>query len=113
MTAPLITLATLSFFLFFTLPNFNPFSDYGWFTTLIHAKDSVVPGHLNPTAHEIAEGIHHAHTPAMILSILIAIVGIGFAIRMYLQKKISGDNMAARLALPSKLALNKFVDSSN
>ena len=108
MTAPLITLATLSFFLFFTLPNFNPFSDYGWFTTLIHAKDSVVPGHLNATAHEIAEGIHHAHTPAMILSILIAIVGIGFAIRMYLQKKISADNMAARLAIPYKLSLNKF-----
>ncbi len=67
MTAPLVTLATLSFFLFFTLPYFNPFSDHGWFTVLIEAQDSVVPGHLNPPANEIAGEMHHAHMPAMFL----------------------------------------------
>ena len=108
MTAPLVTLATLSFFLFFTLPYFNPFSDHGWFTVLIDARDSVVPGHLNLTAHEIAEGMHHAHTPAMLLSILIAFSGIGLAVLMYLQKRISADDIAAKLSLPYKLSLNKF-----
>jgi NADH-quinone oxidoreductase subunit L len=108
MTAPLVTLATLSFFLFFTLPYFNPFSDHGWFTVLIDARDSVVPGHLNLTAHEIAEGMHHAHAPAMLLSILIAFSGIGLAVLMYLQKRISADDIAAKLALPYKLSLNKF-----
>jgi NADH-quinone oxidoreductase subunit L len=108
MTAPLVTLATLSFFLFFTLPYFNPFSDHGWFTVLIDSRDSVVPGHLNLTAHEIAEGMHHAHTPAMLLSILIAFSGIGLAVLMYLQKRISADDIAAKLSLPYKLSLNKF-----
>ena len=63
----------LSFFIFFTLPNINPFSDYGWFTSLIKAKDSLVPGSLNLTSLEIAEGMHHSHSLAMILSILIAL----------------------------------------
>ena len=108
MTAPLVTLATLSFFLFFTLPYFNPFSDHGWFTVLIEAQDSVVPGHLNPPAHEIAGEMHHAHMPAMFLSILIAFSGIGLAVLMYLKKRISADDMAVKLALPYKLSFNKF-----
>ena len=84
MTFPLILLSSLSFFIFYTLPYLNPFSDHGWFTELIQASDSVVKG--NPTAGEIYEGIHHAHYPAMALSLLVAGFGIGMATLMYMKK---------------------------
>ncbi|MFL3051188.1 MAG: NADH-quinone oxidoreductase subunit L [Candidatus Neomarinimicrobiota bacterium] len=108
MTVPLITLTSLSFFMFFTLPNINPFSDHGWFTSLIKAKDSIVPGSLNPTSLEIAEGMHHSHSLAMILSILIAFTGIGLAFLMYFKKNISPNKFASRIPMLYKLSLNKF-----
>jgi len=72
MTFPLILLSTLSVFIFYTLPYFNPFSDHGWYTELIVASDAAVPG--NPTSHFIAEGIHHAHYPAMAISLIVAAI---------------------------------------
>jgi len=108
MTAPLVILATLSIFIFYTLPFINPFSDQGWFTELVVAKDSVVPLHVNPSAHEIAEGIHHAHLPAMIISVLAAFCGIALAVFIYLRKKLSAEKLSQRLALPYKLSFNKF-----
>ncbi|MBF89431.1 MAG: NADH-quinone oxidoreductase subunit L [Candidatus Marinimicrobia bacterium] len=108
MTAPLITLTSLSFFIFFTLPNINPFSDYGWFTSLIKAKNSIVPGNLNLTSIEIAEGMHHYHSLAMVLSIIIAFTGIGLALLMYFKKKISPEKITAKMSIPYKLSVNKF-----
>ena len=86
MTFPLILLSTLSVFIFYTLPYFNPLSDHGWFMDLVKAKDSMVPG--NPSANEIAEGIHHSHTLTMILSILVAAFGIFLSWSVYLKKRI-------------------------
>ena len=108
MTTPLIVLATLSIFIVYTLPYINPFSDHGWFTDLIVATNSVVPQHVNPSAHEIAEGIHHAHLPAMIISLIVAFTGIALAVVIYLKKKLSAENLAKKLALPYKLSFNKF-----
>jgi NADH-quinone oxidoreductase subunit L len=108
MTTPLIVLATLSIFIVYTLPYINPFSDHGWFTDLIVATNSVVPQHVNPSAHEIAEGIHHAHLPAMIISLIVAFTGIALAVVIYLKKKLSAENLAKNLALPYKLSFNKF-----
>lgn len=108
MTAPLLILATLSVFIFYTLPFINPFSDQGWFTHAVVAQNSVVPQNLNLSAHEIAEGIHHAHLPAMIISLLVAFSGIGLAIMIYLRKKWSAEKLAQQLALPYKLSFNKF-----
>ncbi len=108
MTTPLIVLATLSIFIVYTLPYINPFSDHGWFTDLIVAENSVVPQHVNPSAHEIAEGIHHAHLPAMIISLIVAFTGIALAVVIYLKKKLSAENLAKKLALPYKLSFNKF-----
>lgn len=112
MTMPLVILATLSIFMFFTLPgSLNPFSEQGWFSDLVIARDSAVPGHVNPPAHEIEEGIHHVHIPAMILSVIIAISGIGLAMAIYLKKRISAEKMAQRLSIPYKLSFNKyFID---
>lgn len=108
MTTPLIILATLSVFIFYTLPHLNPFSDQGWFTELVVAQDSVVPGHVNPSAHEIAEGMHHAHNLTMVLSIIVALSGIALAIVIYLKKRVSAERLAERFALPYRLSFNKF-----
>jgi NADH-quinone oxidoreductase subunit L len=111
MTFPLILLAGLSFFLFYTLPHFNPISDHGWFTELIVAGNSSVPG--NPTARAIYEGIHHVHYPAMALSLLVASLGIGLSYLMYIKKKISPDVWASKMGIFYKLSLNKYYFDEN
>jgi NADH-quinone oxidoreductase subunit L len=106
MTTPLVILSGLSFFIFFTLPHFNPFSDHGWFMEIIHARDSLVAGALS--ANEIAEGIHHSHLPAMILSLLVAGAGIYLAWQMYLKKRIDPKAVSERFKTPYLLSYNKF-----
>jgi len=81
MKLPLVLLSTLSLFIFYTLPHFNPFSDVGWFTHLMEYKDSFIPAGL--TAHSIEEGLHHSHSMAMILSLAVAVFGIVLAWAMY------------------------------
>ena len=111
MTFPLVLLSTLSVFIFYTLPYFNPLSDHGWFMELVKAKDSMVPG--NPSAHEIAEGIHHSHTLTMILSTLVAAFGIFLSRSVYLKKQISADAWAEKLAPYYNLSLNKYFIDEN
>ena len=111
MTFPLIILAGLSFFIFYTLPYFNPFSDHGWFTDLIKAQDSAVPG--NPTAAEIYEGVHHAHYPAMALSLIVASLGIGLSYLFYFKQKFSAEKSASRIGFLYKLSLNKYYFDEN
>ena len=82
-------------FIFYTLPYFNPLSDHGWFMELIKAKDSMVPG--SPSAHDIAEGMHHSHTLTMILSILVASLGILLSWSVYIKNSISADTWSKRL----------------
>ena len=106
MTFPLVLLATLSFFIFYTLPYFNPFSDQGWFTYVIEAKTSLVHG--APSAHAIAEGIHHSHLPAMIISVLVAGLGFFLAWQMYLKRKLSAERYANKFSTLHRLSLNKF-----
>jgi len=111
MTYPLILLAGLSFFLFYTLPYFNPFSDHGWFTDLIKAQNSAVPGSL--TAAEIYEGVHHAHYPAMALSLIVATLGIGLSYLFYFKQKFSAKNWSKRMSFLYKLSLNKYFFDEN
>ena len=111
MTFPLILLSTLSVFIFYTLPYFNPFSDHGWYTELIVASDAAVPG--NPTSHFIAEGIHHAHYPAMAISLIVAALGIFLSWSMYFKKKISADDWAQKLKPMYNLSLNKYFFDEN
>ena len=111
MTFPLVLLSTLSVFIFYTLPYFNPLSDHGWFMELVKAKDSMVPG--NPSAHEIAEGIHHSHTLTMILSTLVAALGIFLSWSVYLKKRISADAWEEKLTPYYNLSLNKYFFDEN
>ena len=68
--------------------------------------NSSVPGAIS--AHEISEGIHHAHLPAMLISLAVAGSGILLAVVIYLQKKYSADAFAKKLGVPYKLSFNKF-----
>ncbi|MDD9880775.1 MAG: NADH-quinone oxidoreductase subunit L [Candidatus Marinimicrobia bacterium] len=111
MTFPLVLLAGLSFFIFYTLPYFNPFSDHGWFTELIKATNSVAPG--NPTAAEIYEGVHHAHYLAMGLSLAVAALGIGLSYLMYMKQKLSAETWANKMGFLYKLSLNKYYFDEN
>ena len=111
MVFPLILLSSLSVFIFYTLPYFNPLSDHGWFMELIKAKDSMVPG--NPSAHYIAEGMHHSHNLTMILSILVASLGILLSWTVYIKKSVSADDWAKRLNHYYNLSLNKYYFDEN
>ena len=111
MTGPLVILGTLSFFIFYTLPHFNPLSSHGWFTDLVVPIDAVVPGSL--TAHAIEEGAHHAHNLAMILSISVAALGIGLSVLMYLKKILSADVWSQRAGFLYNWSKNKYYFDEN
>ncbi len=111
MTFPLILLSSLSIFIFYTLPYFNPFSDHGWFMELIVASDAAVPG--NPSAHHIAEGIHHAHYTAMALSLVVAALGIFLSWTFYFKKKLSADEWAEKFKPMYNLSSNKYFFDEN
>ena len=111
MTGPLVILATLSFFVFYTLPYFNPLSSHGWFTNLVVPIDAVVPGNL--TAHEIEEGAHHAHHLAMYISIGVAAFGILLAWAMYIKKALSAETWSTRAGLLYTLSFNKYYFDEN
>jgi NADH-quinone oxidoreductase subunit L len=111
MTFPLILLSSMSIFIFYTLPYFNPFSDHGWFTELIIASDAAVPG--NPSAHYIAEGVHHAHYTAMALSLFVAALGIFLSWTFYYKKKLSADVWSEKLKPMYNLSLNKYFFDEN
>ena len=107
MTAPLVILAALSTYIFYTLPiNLIPWKDYGWFTKLIKAKDSVVAG--TPSAKEIYDGVHYMHDLALVLSLTVASIGIGLSFLMYYRSKISSKSWAKRFGPLYRLSLNKY-----
>ena len=111
MTGPLVLLGTLSFFIWYTLPYMNPLSTHGWFTDLVVATNSSVPGNL--TAYEIKEGAHHAHHLAMYLSIGVATIGIGLSVLMYLLNILSPENWRSRLGFMYDWSLNKYYFDEN
>lgn len=108
MLIPLIVLSVLSIYIFYTLPNINPFSDRGWFTSLVEAKESLVPDNLNPSVHEIEESIHHSHVPAMLTSLIVAGLGLLLAWLMYFKKWLSAEKWAVRLKPLYVLSFNKY-----
>lgn len=111
MTGPLVLLGTLSLFLWYTLPNFNPFSTDGWFSKLVEPISAVVPGNL--TAKEIADGAHHAHYLAMYISIAVAFLGILFAYLMYIKKIFIPENWAKKSGFLYDWSLNKYYFDEN
>ena len=107
MIIPLMVLASLSLFFFYS---FNPFgAASGWFFEAIQRPVSMVPDILQPATNAVFdEALHHVHTPAMILSILIAGAGILMAFAVYQWKKISADTLAEKAGFLYKGAFNKW-----
>lgn len=122
MVAPLVLLAVLSFFFFYSS---NPFSSQGWFTDWVKTPNSVVPENLRfdfmvnkPSteadgkifAHSIeyTKELHHVHYSAMGLSLGVAGLGILFAFLIYQWRKISADNLAQKMKFLYNFSLNKW-----
>ncbi len=107
MTVPLMVLASLSLFFFYS---FNPFgASSGWFYGAIERPISMVPELLQPASYEVFhEALEHVHTLTMILSILIAVGFLVFAVAVYHWKKISADAITQRMGVLYKGSFNKW-----
>lgn len=122
MTVPLIILAVLSFFAFYS---FNPTTaEKGWvFEKWIQTPESVVPESARYSfmvpeseirdrkiihSETYTKTVHDAHIPAVILSLLLSGFGILVAFTIYYWKKISADKIANSLKPLYKFSLNKW-----
>lgn len=107
MTFPLIVLAALSLFVFYS---FNPLgASGGWFYGAIERPLSVVPELLQPATYSVFySAVNSVHTTAMILSVLIAATGILLALAVYHWKKISADSLAKRAGFLYKGSIHKW-----
>ena len=116
MIIPLIVLAILSFFVFYS---YNPIdANVGWFAKYVPAPETVVPMEqrfeyqqretVGAEATLFEEALHHAHYPAMILSLLLAGAGILLAFAFYYWKKLDADKFAEMLKPLYTFSLNKW-----
>jgi NADH-quinone oxidoreductase subunit L len=107
MTIPLIVFAVLSFFAFFSL---NPFGAAdGWVFSALPRPESVVPSTLAAVgAEKFEEAVHHTHSLAMVLSLVMAGLGILVAFMTYYWKKINTDTVAAKSGPVHRFLLNKW-----
>lgn len=133
MAMPLVVLATLSIFFFYTPNPANP--EAGWFLKWIKAPELVTPQSSRysfmrsdvkeetTTMTEVKsaeaepevmyseayeEALHHAHIPGLILSLLLAGGGILIAFMFYQWKKLDPDKLAGKIQPLYKLSYNKW-----
>lgn len=112
MTIPLIILAVLSVFAFYS---FNPISAEGWFTKMIPTPKSIVP-EAQRFAFQIIEGeenvyaeeLHHFHYTGMGISLGVAGLGILLAFAFYKWKKFNADALAEKIRPLYNFSLNKW-----
>lgn len=107
MTIPLLILAGLSTFIFYS---FNPLgASGGWFFSAIERPASMIPEALQPASAEIFnQAVKALHTPALIMSVLIAGAGIFGAVWVYEWKKTSADAISQKFGALYKGAFNKW-----
>jgi NADH-quinone oxidoreductase subunit L len=107
MTIPLIILACLSFFAFYS---FDPIgASSGWFFHAVERPMSVVPNTVAAASAEVfEEALHHSHATAMYLSLTVASLGILLAFATYYWKKVSADAIAKALAPVHSFLVNKW-----
>jgi NADH-quinone oxidoreductase subunit L len=132
MAMPLVVLATLSIFFFYTPNPANP--EAGWFLKWIKTPELVTPqssrySFMRSDATESAsmtgiktaeagpevmysetyeDALHHAHIPGLILSLLLAGGGILLAFMFYQWKKLDPDKLADKVQPLYKLSFNKW-----
>ncbi len=111
MTLPLIILSVLSIGFFYSL---NPLTaDGGWFLEMLKAPESLLVGTHGSIYHilnveEFKEAIHHAHYPAMFLSLGVAGLGILLAYLFYYWKKIDVEKVTNAIKPLYNFSLNKW-----
>jgi len=111
MTLPLIILAALSTFVVFSL---NPIgADSGWIMHMMKTPESLLTGTKGLIYHivnreEYTEMLHHAHYPAMFLSLAIAGLGILLAYVFYQWKKVDVDKLTEKIKPIYNFSLNKW-----
>jgi NADH-quinone oxidoreductase subunit L len=127
MAMPLVVLSILSIFIWYTPNPMSP--DAGWFYSewikdpVIYTPENARWDFMKTDEAAIAnasgqhsimysetytEALHHAHTPGVILSLLMALGGILLAFTMYQWKKISADKLADRFKPLYTFSLNKW-----
>lgn len=131
MAMPLVVLATLSVFIWYTPNPIN--AEAGWFlSSWVKAPEISVPNNsrydfmksdpVNSAEVEVSgktdneivysesytEALHHAHIPAVIVSLLVAVTGILLAFVMYEWKKINPDKLAEKVKPLYNLSYNKW-----
>jgi len=108
MIVPMGILASLSLFIFYVFPSFNPFTAHGWFESLVHKPPTVA----GKTAADLAvyvEGfLEQAHLPTMILSISVASLGILLAYLFYQRHRLNPDTWAEKLGPLYRLSYHKY-----
>jgi NADH-quinone oxidoreductase subunit L len=125
MVIPLVVLALFSLFFWFTPNPIN--ADAGAFLSKwIKAPEISVPENARyefmksePATHfeeehqltfspKYTDAMHDAHYPAMILSLIMALSGIGFAFLMYQYKKVDPDKFAVKFKVLYNISYNKW-----
>jgi NADH-quinone oxidoreductase subunit L len=107
MTIPLVVLAALCFFFVFSPDPTG--GTKGWVSHAVERPESVVPVTLAPVpGQEFEEALHHSHYTAMVMSLLVAGIGIFLAFATYYWKKISAERIAARMKPLHTFLLNKW-----
>ena len=125
MTLPLIILAALSIFIWYTPNPLSP--DAGWFTgSWLETPSTVVPaeysfdfmhgegtehtsGHHIIHSEQYTEALHHVHYPAMFLSLILAGLGLLAAFMMFQWKKIDAYKLKTGSLKPLyNFSLNKW-----
>ncbi len=130
MTMPLVVLATLSIFIWYTPNPFNPEAG-AFMSKWVKVPEISVPQdarysfmksdapetmkEAEPAEHEevvyssaYTDAMHHAHIPSMILSLLLAGGGILLAFLFYQWKKLDPDKFAGSIKPLYKLSYNKW-----
>jgi len=107
MTIPLVVLAILSVFVFYS---FNPFdASDSWIVRAVGRPDSVVPPSMAaPSTEAFEEAAHGLHGTAMLLSLSVAGIGVLFAFVTYYWRKINADAAASALGPVYRFLLNKW-----
>jgi NADH-quinone oxidoreductase subunit L len=107
MTIPLIVFAVLCLFVFFSM---NPIgAASGWVYKALPRPESVVPAAVAAAgAEQFEEAVHHSHSLAMVLSLLVAGLGILVAFATYYWKKIDAETVAVKSGPLYRFLLNKW-----
>jgi NADH-quinone oxidoreductase subunit L len=125
MVMPLVILAVLSFYFWYTPNPLN--SEQGWFLSkwvekpILYTPDNTRFEFMKSSKHSegkasasyidskvYKQAMHQSHFPAMILSLSVAVLGILLAFIVYHWKKIHSENIARNFRLIYNFSLNKW-----